>query len=169
MRPSKARFSIFSLVVVDLSARLLQRFSGRLQMAGRIQPLALIDKCIGSRIWIILKVLRIKIENNWTLWQFISHMEAYNLSFNNEGREGNYWHTEGLWWVREHGSRWCNWIWDNSSWQKRGETHIRCISSLAASNLTLAFMWQTQLDQILLNGANICLLVPGGDPSATSS
>lgn len=26
------------------------------EMAGRIQPLALIDKCIGSRIWIILKV-----------------------------------------------------------------------------------------------------------------
>ena len=31
------------------------------------------------------------------------------------------------------------------------------------------YLLQTQLDQILLNGANICLLVPGGDPSATSS
>jgi len=26
---------------------------------------------------------------------------------------------------------------------------------------------ETKLDQILLNGANVCLLVPGGDPSAT--
>ncbi len=24
---------------------------------GRLQPLALIDKCIGSRIWVVMKVL----------------------------------------------------------------------------------------------------------------
>ena len=28
---------------------------------------------------------------------------------------------------------------------------------------------QTHADQILLNGANICLMVPGGDPSATTA
>jgi hypothetical protein len=33
------------------------------EMAGRIQPLALIDKCIGSRIWIILKVKAVNVEN----------------------------------------------------------------------------------------------------------
>ena len=33
-------------------------------MAGRIQPLALIDKCIGSRIWIILKVAVYKFDNS---------------------------------------------------------------------------------------------------------
>ena len=25
-------------------------------MAGRLQPLELVDKCIGSRIWIVMKV-----------------------------------------------------------------------------------------------------------------
>jgi len=26
-------------------------------MAGRLQPLELVDKCIGSRLWVIMKVI----------------------------------------------------------------------------------------------------------------
>lgn len=57
-----------SLVAKDCPTTSLTSFSGRSTMAGRIQPLALIDKCIGSRIWIILKVAVCKFDNSEILW-----------------------------------------------------------------------------------------------------
>eukprot|EP00936_MAST-01D_sp_MAST-1D-sp1_P000933 g933.t1 len=79
-------------------------------------PLELIDKCIGSRIWIIMKGDK---EIVGTLRGFddyvnmvLDDVEEYEIT--PEGRS------------------------------------------------------VTRLDQILLNGNNVCLLVPGGDPSAST-
>lgn len=81
----------------------------------RLQPLALIDKCIGSKIWLIMKSDK---EIVGTLRGFDEYVnmvldDVTEIEISADGRK------------------------------------------------------ETQLDQILLNGANICMMVPGGDPSAT--
>jgi hypothetical protein len=45
------------------------------EMAGRIQPLALIDKCIGSRIWIILKVKAVNVK----IGSYRQHLESFSI------------------------------------------------------------------------------------------
>lgn len=47
----------YTLVFTKHFSEQLRKRAYTVTMAGRIQPLALVDKCIGSRIWIILKVI----------------------------------------------------------------------------------------------------------------
>jgi len=81
----------------------------------RLQPLALIDKCIGSRIWILMKGDKELIGTLRGFDEFVNMVLDDVIEYE----------------ITPHGKK---------------ETH---------------------LDQILLNGANICVMVPGGDPSAT--
>mmetsp|Transcript_9082 Transcript_9082/g.15361 ORF Transcript_9082/g.15361 Transcript_9082/m.15361 type:complete len:84 (-) Transcript_9082:64-315(-) len=82
-------------------------------MSSRLQPLELIDKCIGSRIWILMKGDK---ELVGTLRGFDEYV---NMVLDD---------------VTEYE------VVDG----RRHEVH---------------------LDEILLNGSHICLLVPGGDPN----
>mmetsp|Transcript_40505 Transcript_40505/g.41336 ORF Transcript_40505/g.41336 Transcript_40505/m.41336 type:complete len:85 (+) Transcript_40505:108-362(+) len=83
-------------------------------MAGRLQPLELVDKCIGSRLFVIMK-------NDKELVGTLRGFDEYvNMVLDD---------------VTEY----------ENTREGRKETH---------------------LDQILLNGANVCLLVPGGEPNS---
>ncbi|KAI8806009.1 hypothetical protein BJ742DRAFT_818073 [Cladochytrium replicatum] len=80
-------------------------------MAGQLLPLELIDKCIGSRIWVILKNER---EFTGTLLGFDEYVtmvleNVTEYEYSPEGRR------------------------------------------------------ETKLDQLLLNGNNVCMLIPGGE------
>ncbi|CAN0013844.1 unnamed protein product [Heterosigma akashiwo] len=80
-------------------------------MAQRLLPLELIDKCVGSRIWIVMK----------SLLETLRGFDEYvNMVLDD---------------VTEH-------------------------------EITPEGKVATQLDEILLNGNHICLLVPGGEPES---
>ncbi|KAJ1459225.1 Sm-like protein LSm5 [Pelagophyceae sp. CCMP2097] len=83
-------------------------------MANRMLPLELVDKCIGSRIWVIMKGDK---EVCGTLRGFDEYVNM----------------------VLDDATEYCT--------TSEGRT-------------------KTQLDQILLNGNNVCIMVPGGDPEA---
>lgn len=82
-------------------------------MAGRLLPLELVDKCIGSRIWVIMKGDK---EVVGTLRGFDEYVNM----------------------VLDDVTEYCDGA-------------------------------KTQLDQILLNGNNVSMMVPGGDPEAPDS
>ena len=84
--------------------------------ANRLQPLALVDKCIGSRIWVLMKGDKELVGTLRGFDDFVNMVldDVVEYEFTRQGRR---------------------------------EVH---------------------LDQILLSGANICLMVPGADPSASS-
>ncbi|RQM09782.1 hypothetical protein KXD40_007245 [Peronospora effusa] len=70
---------------------------------GRILPLELIDKCIGSKLWIIMKGDK----------EFLGTLRGFDDYITPEGKR------------------------------------------------------EVKLDQVLLNGNNVCLLVPGGFPTTS--
>ena len=84
---------------------------------NRILPLELIDKCIGSKLWIIMK-------NDKELVGTLRGFDDYVNMVLDDVTEYTY---------------------------KNGEKTA------------------TKLDQILLNGNNVAILVPGGDPEANSA
>mmetsp|Transcript_24785 Transcript_24785/g.22515 ORF Transcript_24785/g.22515 Transcript_24785/m.22515 type:complete len:89 (-) Transcript_24785:18-284(-) len=82
---------------------------------NRLQPLALIDKCIGSRIWILMKGDK----------EIVGTLRGFDEYVN------------------------------------------MVLDEVIEYEITPNGKRETKLDQILLNGTNICILVPGGDPSTT--
>eukprot|EP01040_Poterioochromonas_malhamensis_P002897 gene2897-3082_t len=83
---------------------------------SRLQPLALIDKCIGSKIWVILKNDK----------EIVGTLRGFD--------------------------EFVNMVLDDVIEYEYSSTGVR----------------QTELDQILLNGSNVAILVPGGDPSEST-
>mmetsp|Transcript_12830 Transcript_12830/g.15533 ORF Transcript_12830/g.15533 Transcript_12830/m.15533 type:complete len:89 (-) Transcript_12830:1064-1330(-) len=86
-------------------------------MAGRMLPLELVDRCVGSRLWIILKGDKEVVGTLRGFDEYVNMVldDVTEYEVTPRGREKNH------------------------------------------------------LDQILLNGNNVCLLVPGGDPEAAST
>jgi len=85
--------------------------------ALRLQPLALIDKCIGSRIWVIMKGDK----------ELVGTLRGFDEYVN------------------------------------------MVLDDVTEYETTATGRKETQLEQILLNGANVCMMVPGGDPSAAAT
>ena len=83
-------------------------------MAGRLLPLELVDKCIGSRIWVIMKGDK----------EVVGTLRGFDEYVN------------------------------------------MVLDDVTEYVVTARGREKTKLDQILLNGNNIALLVPGGDPEA---
>mmetsp|Transcript_1366 Transcript_1366/g.4079 ORF Transcript_1366/g.4079 Transcript_1366/m.4079 type:complete len:88 (+) Transcript_1366:162-425(+) len=84
-------------------------------MAGRLLPLELIDKCIGSRIWVIMKGDKEVVGTLRGFDEFVNMVLDDVTEYSGAKRE------------------------------------------------------KTKLDQILLNGNNVAMMVPGGDPEAPES
>lgn len=82
----------------------------------RLQPLALIDKCIGSKIWVIMKGDK----------EVVGTLRGFD--------------------------EYVNMVLDDVT-----EIEISADGKI-----------ETKMDQILLNGANICMMVPGGDPNSSA-
>mmetsp|Transcript_17168 Transcript_17168/g.22652 ORF Transcript_17168/g.22652 Transcript_17168/m.22652 type:complete len:85 (-) Transcript_17168:237-491(-) len=81
-------------------------------MAARLLPLELIDKCVGSRIWIIMKGDK----------ELVGTLRGFDEYVN------------------------------------------MVLDDVTEYEITPEGRRATQLDEILLNGNHICLLVPGGEP-----
>ncbi|KAJ8612758.1 hypothetical protein CTAYLR_010391 [Chrysophaeum taylorii] len=86
-------------------------------MAGRLLPLELVDRCIGSRIWVIMKGDK----------EVVGTLRGFDEYVN------------------------------------------MVLDDVTEYTVTAAGREKNQLDQILLNGNNVCIMVPGGDPEASSS
>ena len=82
-------------------------------MAGRLLPLELIDKCIGSRVWIIMKGDK----------EIVGTLRGFDEFVN------------------------------------------MVLEDVIEYEITPGGKRETRVEQILLNGSNVCLMVPGGDPS----
>ncbi|KAI9011759.1 like-Sm ribonucleoprotein [Hyaloraphidium curvatum] len=81
-------------------------------MAAQLLPLELIDKCVGSRLWIVMKSEK----------EFVGTLLGFDDYVN------------------------------------------MVLEDVTEIEQTPEGRKITKLDQILLNGANICILVPGGAP-----
>ena len=79
-------------------------------MAGRLLPLELVDKCIGSRIWVIMKGDK----------EVVGTLRGFDEFVN------------------------------------------MVLDDVTEYVVTARGREKTKLDQILLNGNNVCLMVPGG-------
>ena len=84
--------------------------------SGRLLPLELIDKCIGSRLWIIMKGDK----------ELVGTLRGFDDYVN------------------------------------------MVLDDVVEYEITSEGRTSTKLDQILLNGNNIALLVPGGDPETSN-
>ena len=80
--------------------------------AARLHPLALIDKCIGSRLWVIMKGDK----------ELVGTLRGFDEFVN------------------------------------------MVLDDVVEFEFTPAGRREIRLDQILLHGANVCMMVPGGDP-----
>ena len=83
-------------------------------MAGRLLPLELVDKCIGSRIWVIMKGDK----------EVVGTLRGFDEFVN------------------------------------------MVLDDVTEYVVTARGREKTKLDQILLNGNNVAMMVPGGDPEA---
>ena len=83
-------------------------------MAGRLLPLELVDKCIGSRIWVIMKGDK----------EVVGTLRGFDEYVN------------------------------------------MVLDDVTEYVVTARGREKTKLDQILLNGNNVAMMVPGGDPGA---
>mmetsp|Transcript_2582 Transcript_2582/g.7576 ORF Transcript_2582/g.7576 Transcript_2582/m.7576 type:complete len:93 (+) Transcript_2582:245-523(+) len=83
-------------------------------MAGRLLPLELVDKCIGSRIWVIMKGDK----------EVVGTLRGFDEYVN------------------------------------------MVLDDVVEYTVTSAGREKNQLDQILLNGNNVAMMVPGGDPES---
>ena len=83
-------------------------------MAGRLLPLELVDKCIGSRIWVIMKGDK----------EVVGTLRGFDEYVN------------------------------------------MVLDDVTEYVVTARGREKTKLDQILLNGNNVAMMVPGGDPEA---
>ncbi|KAI8810872.1 hypothetical protein BJ742DRAFT_769704 [Cladochytrium replicatum] len=90
-------------------------------MAGQLLPLELIDKCIGSRIWVILKNER---EFTGTLLGFDEYVIIQSDHVRNTAM---------------------------------------VLENVTEYEYTSEGRHETKLDQLLLNGNNVCMLIPGGE------
>ncbi|KUF98017.1 CBL-interacting protein kinase 31 [Phytophthora nicotianae] len=82
---------------------------------GRILPLELIDKCIGSKLWIVMKGDK----------EFLGTLRGF-------------------------------------------DDYVTIAANFFSySEITPEGKREVKLDQVLLNGNNVCLLVPGGFPSTS--
>jgi len=88
--------------------------AGTVSSAPSYLPMALIDKCVGSRIWVVLKGDKELVGTLRGFDEFVNMVleDVVEYTFTAKGREA------------------------------------------------------TKLDSILLNGANIAMLVPGGEPTS---
>ncbi|CAD7954252.1 unnamed protein product [Amoebophrya sp. A25] len=88
--------------------------SGTLQSAGTVIPMALVNKCIGQRIWVIMRGDKELVGTLRGFDDFVNLVldDVKEYTFTGEGRT------------------------------------------------------ETKLDSILLNGNNVTMLVPGGEPVA---
>ncbi|KAI1975927.1 RNA-binding protein lsm5 [Ophidiomyces ophidiicola] len=103
-------------------------------MTSQLLPLELIDKCVGSKIWVVMKGDK---EFSGTLLGFDDYV---NMVLEDV--------TELYGWATIF-------------------TVEFCTDVLPISDYTGA---QTKLPKILLNGNNICMLIPGGEgPSGSAS
>ena len=84
------------------------------KMAGRLLPLELVDKCIGSRIWVIMKGDK----------EVVGTLRGFDEFVN------------------------------------------MVLDDVTEYVVTARGREKTKLDQILLNGNNVAMMVPGGDPEA---
>ena len=84
------------------------------KMAGRLLPLELVDKCIGSRIWVIMKGDK----------EVVGTLRGFDEYVN------------------------------------------MVLDDVTEYVVTARGREKTKLDQILLNGNNVAMMVPGGDPEA---
>ncbi|TDH66042.1 hypothetical protein CCR75_008120 [Bremia lactucae] len=100
---------------------------------GRILPLELIDKCIGSKLWIVMKGDK---EFFGTLRGFDDYVIL--LHVNQEDPLTDCWFL----------------ILD------------MVLDDVTEYEITPEGKREVKLDQVLLNGNNVCLLVPGGFPTA---
>ena len=82
-------------------------------MSTPVPPLALIDKCIGSRLWVLMKGDKELVGTLQGFDEYVNMVmeDVIEYEFTESGRK------------------------------------------------------ETKLDQVLLNGNNVCLLVPGGEPT----
>ena len=83
-------------------------------MAGRLLPLELVGKCIGSRIWVIMKGDK----------EVVGTLRGFDEFVN------------------------------------------MVLDDVTEYVVTARGREKTKLDQILLNGNNVAMMVPGGDPEA---
>ena len=83
-------------------------------MAGRLLPLELVDKCIGSRIWVIMKGDK----------EVVGTLRGFDEYVN------------------------------------------MVLDDVTEYVVTARGREKTKLDQILLNGNNVAMMVPGGGPEA---
>ncbi|RUS23445.1 hypothetical protein BC937DRAFT_86130 [Endogone sp. FLAS-F59071] len=88
--------------------------------ASQLLPLELIDKCIGSKIWVVMKSEK---EFTGTLLGFDDYI----------------------------------------AWRKRLTFDYSSHNPIHCSENTAEGRKTAKLDQILLNGNNICMLIPGGE------
>ena len=86
-------------------------------MAGRLQPLQLVEKCVGSRLWIIMKGDK----------ELVGTLKGFD--------------------------EYVNMVLEDVIEFEVGDDGTKV---------------EHKVDQILLNGNNICIMVPGGDPNAVS-
>lgn len=99
--------------------------------------LELIDKCVGSKIWVVMKgdkgmfALSILVEISWP-W---TRIQRYSCRIR---------------WLCQHGARGCYWIVSISSSGKK--IYLDMICSDYSGN-------HTKLSKILLNGNNICMVM----------
>jgi U6 snRNA-associated Sm-like protein LSm5 len=87
----------------------------QLEMDKKLLPLELIDKCIGSRLWVIMKGDKELVGTLRGFDEYVNMVldDVVEFEFTAQGRR------------------------------------------------------ETRVDQILLNGNNVCILIPGRDPSRT--
>ncbi|KAG2409845.1 Sm-like protein [Vigna angularis] len=109
---------------------------------SQLLPSELIDRCIGSKIWVIMKGDK----------ELVGTLRGFDVYVNMNtwllGRKGN------------------------GKMQQNRATHLHvidlvcCFSYSYNSEITSEGRRITKLDQILLNGNNIAILVPGGSPES---
>ena len=128
------------------------RGGARHNMAGRLLPLELVDKCIGSRIWVIMK---------GCVARPVRRRAGTSAP---SQRQGGRRHAARLRRIRQHGRTAAS-----LSARRRRGAPARRLPQVLDDVTEYCNGEKTRLDQILLNGNNVSMMVPGGDPEAPDS
>ena len=115
------------------ASRRVAAAAARDAMAGRLLPLELVDKCIGSRIWVIMKGDKEVVGTLRGFDEYVNMAPRRRPPHPPTPRAG-----------------------------RRGPQVLDDVTEYCDGA-------KTQLDQILLNGNNVSMMVPGGDPEAPDS
>lgn len=95
-------------------------------MASQILPLELVDKCVGSRIWVIMKDEK----------EFSGRLVGFD-----------------------------DYV---SMWTKKNHGNMDLRADMVLEDVIEYGEEQTRLSKTLLNGNNIVMLIPGGEPDAAT-